>query len=546
MREKLNSLILSNKFHLFALLILLIYLSPNIFIPHQAVYLIHDNLNSNVVWYKNLAESGKFFGANNEIVPRSLSGLPRGCYPSELNFLHLFYLIFSPLIAYNLNIVVIHLVAFYGMFLLANRYFFNNKNKGFAWGIALIYALIPFWPSGGLAITGQPLLLYALLNIYNRKFNWENWLIICLVPLYSLLILSNLFLFVFLGIIYIILCFRDKKLNLPVLLAFSLFIVISIISEHKLFEMQFIEKLESHRILKNNKNELNIFGIIGISLRHFLFGQYHFYSINVFIVLIMSVVTFYLSNFKQRLIIMSLLTVGFIISLIFVYPNFRFFHGITMRFHSVMPLYWICVLAYISFVCLSCNFKLSKHIVIIFLVLEGVITMFSINLKDYQGCEFIENSFYKTYFNNADKQSETFNNYYKIDLYREVKVQVPTGRYNIVNVGIQPEISQFNGYNTIDGYFFYYPKSYNTWFTNVCKKEMQKIGIKKIDSYCKIACLDLENNKSEINSLELDYGAMKKKNTVYIFSTKKINVPELSLYKYARYKSDVLYVYSIN
>ena len=37
--------------------LLLIYLSPNLLLLESAQYK-HDNLDSNVLWYKNLAESG--------------------------------------------------------------------------------------------------------------------------------------------------------------------------------------------------------------------------------------------------------------------------------------------------------------------------------------------------------------------------------------------------------------------------------------------------------------------------------------------------------
>jgi hypothetical protein len=99
-------------FLIVALFILGVYLSPNIFFQNEAHFLIHDNLDSNVVWYKNLIESGTLFDSNQSIVPNSLGGLPRGCYPSEFNVIILLFWIFPPLMAYNLNIILLHVVAF--------------------------------------------------------------------------------------------------------------------------------------------------------------------------------------------------------------------------------------------------------------------------------------------------------------------------------------------------------------------------------------------------------------------------------------------------
>jgi hypothetical protein len=113
-------------FLIVALFILGIYLSPNIFFQNNAHFLIHDNLDSNVVWYKNLIESGTLFDSNQSTVPNSLGGLPRGCYPSEFNVIILLFWIFPPLMAYNLNIIILHVVAFFSMYVFSKAFIFKN------------------------------------------------------------------------------------------------------------------------------------------------------------------------------------------------------------------------------------------------------------------------------------------------------------------------------------------------------------------------------------------------------------------------------------
>src|ERR1700741_549538 len=143
MKSGFAKFITEKKFLITALCILLIYLSPNIFFPAKARYLIHDNLNSNVVWYKNVAESGKMFSSSKEIIPISLSGIPRGCYPSELNILHLLYYLFGPLVAYNINIVLMHFLAFFSMYIFSRKYIFNYEKEWATVLVSLVFALLP-------------------------------------------------------------------------------------------------------------------------------------------------------------------------------------------------------------------------------------------------------------------------------------------------------------------------------------------------------------------------------------------------------------------
>lgn len=538
------------------MLVLLIYLSPNIFIPEQANYLVHDNLNSNVVWYKNLGESGKFFASNNEIIPNTLSGLPRGCYPSEFNFLHLFYLLFSPLLAYNLNIVIMHLVAFYGMFLLSRKYFFKDQDPGFSYFLSLIFSLLPFWPSGGLAIAGQPLLLYAFLNIYYNESNWKDWFVIILIPLYSVLVFANFFLMIILGFIFFGIIILKKKLNLRLLSAFLLFAIVSVIAEHKLFEMQFIEHFETHRDLKDKSANLNFFGLIGISLKHLFKGQYHFYSVNAPIVLFVSAWAFFVTKIKkEKIYILLTLFLAYIISLMLVLPEWRvfaqvagkmaFLKGITPRFYSVFPILWICLLGYCSAIILRNTQRNRKLILMgIFSVLL-LINMSSFKMKDFQDCKFVENAFLKTYFTNSEKESLSFSGYYREDIFKSIKEKVAPGTYRVASLGIEAEILQFNGYNTIDGYFYYYPKEYNEWFTLICRKEMQKLNIPSIGSHCEIVSADYRQGKKVIDSLELDFDEMINKNTKYFFSGVKINSERLKLVDKFGAENNEIFVYQI-
>jgi hypothetical protein len=119
----------NNKWLLLAFVVLAVYLLPNIFFPNDAHFLIHDNLDSNVVWCKNLIESGTIYEVKIAIFFNILGGLPRGCHPPAFNFIIILVWLFPPLLAYNFNIMSLHCVAFFRMYVFTNSYILKIKIK---------------------------------------------------------------------------------------------------------------------------------------------------------------------------------------------------------------------------------------------------------------------------------------------------------------------------------------------------------------------------------------------------------------------------------
>ena len=179
-------------YELISIILLLVYFSPLLFLE-SSKYLMHDNLDSNLVWYKNLAESGKMFANGNSIVDNMMLGIPRACYPTEWSVDHLMYLIFPAQIAYNFNYFFLHLVAFIGMRLMLKD--FVSKSPVIYNFVALSFAFIPFWPSGYLTVAGLPFLCYALLKIFKDQSKPLHWCIILCFPFFSSLLFGNLFSF---------------------------------------------------------------------------------------------------------------------------------------------------------------------------------------------------------------------------------------------------------------------------------------------------------------------------------------------------------------
>lgn len=473
----------NNKYILAALAILLIYLSPNIFFPSEAQFLIHDNLDSNVVWYKALGESGEMFGSNLAIIPNNLNGLPKRVLSAEFQLLSILYSVFSPLVAYNINIVLMHFLAFFSMYVFTRKYIFKFNYEWAVVLISLTFSLLPFWPSGGGTITAQPLLLFAFLNVFNREVKYYNWLIIFFFPFYSSLAFSNLFFILALSLLFLIYTIYKRKINFYFITALLLFVIASVIAEYRLFYMQFIEHFQNHRDILGKGGSLNLKGVLGVGLSHFAKGQYHYYTMQLPFVVLTSILAFVFAQKRNhRLIIFLSLCLIYLNSLLYLLPKWTpvtelmkssdVLSSVALRFYSLSPLMWFLTFAFAVYVLL----KRNDYFKFIFGFIGGFYVLylfFPVKIGDYAGSKFIESSFYNTCFNPSDSESKSFNEYYKMELFKEIKTKVPNNAY-VACLGMDPAIVQFNNYNTIDGYFYYYSKAYNDKMKGICKLENGK------------------------------------------------------------------------
>jgi hypothetical protein len=525
------------------LLVLFIYLIPNIFLQEEARYLVHDNLDSNVVWYKVLAESGSFFSSSLTEIPNILGGIPRGCYPSEFNLLHILYLLFSPLMAYNINIILIHIIAFLGMLFLLRDYVFHKKDDFFAIGISLVFAMLPFWPSGGISIAGQPLLIWALFNIYNGKKYWLNWFIVIAFPFYSSLILSNLFFIPVLSVVFVGLFFKHKKINWHVIIALSLFVLASVIESYRLFEMEFFRDFESHRTEFEPQGKLNINGVIGSVILLFVKGHYHFHSFHWYILLLVPL--FLILSYAQKnnlikvKIVLILIGFSLFISLIHMFKSWEHYNVLSQKFYllkilnirfiSLYPLIWHLVFAIMVSELIKYKFlKIASYAII---TLAIVFSFTNFILTDYMGSKYVENSFFYTVFKNYDKSSnQTFNDYYEKKIFDRLDINnFRNGK--IACLGINPAKVQFNSLYTIDGYFGYYPLQRKKQLKAIIEDELSKSTIRKakfdkLGQRAYLFAFELnDNHRAErINLPEWNYQKLKMLGCKYIFSTVQFQI----------------------
>ena len=67
-----------------ALIIIALFVSPLFILGENAHIRVHDNLDSNLAWYKVLKESGEIFGSLEAVIPQVMNGnLLRNAFGTE-------------------------------------------------------------------------------------------------------------------------------------------------------------------------------------------------------------------------------------------------------------------------------------------------------------------------------------------------------------------------------------------------------------------------------------------------------------------------------
>ncbi|MGW9103660.1 DUF6044 family protein, partial [Priestia megaterium] len=114
-----------------ALVLLFLYFLPMYVLGEDAHIRVHDNLDSNIAWYKVLAESGQIFGSLHSTIPQIINGLPRDAFGTAFSGIVWLHAIFPSMTAYALSQTITRLVAFGGMYLLLKKHFMKHEDAHF-------------------------------------------------------------------------------------------------------------------------------------------------------------------------------------------------------------------------------------------------------------------------------------------------------------------------------------------------------------------------------------------------------------------------------
>ena len=465
---------------LVAALVVLVYLLPYVILRDQGRYMVWDNLDSVHVWFKTLLESGALFAPNNTIVPQMMGGLPRGSFPSEFYATTWLYALLGPLPSYVTERFIISFVALCGMFLMLSTYVIPAKeNIIIATGVATCFAVLPFWPYGGLSLAGIPLVIFGYLNIRSDRQKWYDWLVLLTFPFYSSLVLSGVFLIFVLFIILL----RDSILrkNIPwnQIAAICVLSGSFIVSHYRLFIAFFVDSnYVSHRAEFQPVDGFYAWHTtISQAISLFLYGQPHAHSLHLFIILptvCAAVVIAYFRQFPQKIFLIGFTCLA-AMSVLYGLSDSAAFRPIDhliraivpieyTRFYFLAPVIWYSLFA-VSLVYIKHACKERLLVPLLLLIAQLVVL--------YSQHELVQG---ELGWKRGSKVTPKYSEFYASEQFTEIKrfIAKPVESYRVGVVGMHPAIALYNGFYTVDGYSADYPLEYKHHFRRAIAGELAK------------------------------------------------------------------------
>ncbi|MBC1734189.1 hypothetical protein IA623_10395 [Listeria seeligeri] len=493
-----------------AILLLIIYVAPLFILGGDSHVRIHDNLDSNVTWYKMVLDSGDYtakVGTAN--IDQIMDGsVPRDTFDSEFVGIDWLYILFSTPVAFAISQLITRVFAFLGLFLWARDYLIKDK-KYLAplYFVSLAFALTPYWPSGMLSTLGMPLALWAFLNIRNHKRRIWNVLILTLLPFYSSLILGFCFFLVMVGCIWLYDFCKKKQFNGRFLLSILYMGLIYLIVNYRFIYAMFLHPEPDSRS-EFGSHHLSLLSSIKLSLKNFVIGHTHDQALASYIILptlllVLVLIIIRKEWAKEKLFLWMF---GFTLFLSFWY-GFWWFDGWNIikdhveimrtfnfsRFHFLQPFLFYGLFA-LAIVYLLKKGNAWKKLAYIAITLQLVVV-------------FVNNS--EIYYRYGDG-TPSINEFYATEQFEEIKDYIgkPQSSYRVGSIGLHPSVSQENGFYTVDGYVNSYPLAYKREFRKIIAGELDKSPV--LEDY-----YDNWGNRCYLFSAELgknyDFGKESKK-----------------------------------
>jgi hypothetical protein len=508
-----------------------IFLSPLYIFGDNAHIRIHDNMDSNIAWYKVLTESGEIFGDIDATIPQVINGkLSRGALGTEWQGIVWLHANFPSMVAYALSQTITRLIAFLGMYLLLKKHFVKDEKAYLIRiGVALAFAFTPFWPSGMLSTLGHPLALCAFLNIRERSHTWKDWLTLALLPFYASIVLGFFFFLVAMGFLWLRDVIVRREWNFVFLGSIAFMTAIFLLTDYRLVYSLLIPHEATHRI-EFISSRHDFWHSIRLSLKNFTLGHTHVMTVHTVVILPMLILgltlaLIYRKNLLgKRYIFLFGLNIAlstwyaFWFNNIWKVPKQNFDMLVTFnfaRFHFLRPLVIYLGFAIACYLFWRIGKRWRKFAIAIVLAQIIVLIPFNEEIR-YRGFG-----------------SPSFKEFYAVEQFEEIKqfIGKPQRSYRVASIGLHPAIAQYNGFFTLDTYNNFYPLTYKHQFRKIIAKELEKNkSLKKyFDTWggrCYIFVDELgkdyewrKNSKKIIKNLELNTEPFKEMGGEYFISS---------------------------
>lgn len=498
---------------LVAIASLLLYLSPLLGTFYVPTF---DNLDSIVPWYKMLADNGMIFADLNATVPQMMNGLPRSSFPGDFNVILWLYYFFAPKTAFIINEVAIHIIAFISMYVFLHRYIVpscNAYSRVLNIFGALYFSLIPYWSGAGASVALLPLVTYSLLNIKFRQSQWFDWILLLVLPLYTHFVFLYMF-YIFMAGIYLVWdAVWNRSINIMLLLALTLMGSAFLASDYRLVAAMFVDnQFVSHRTEFDIFFKSDFLEAYEKARVFFLVGHIsHDSGLQNYYIVPMAVIGMLLSFIPRRFNVKESMMIWVLIVLSFVPGVWQEFLTHKLSFPAIFLVALLGIILQ------------QKHRMLLLLILLQMFLACTAALDQYKGMAFFEDYFpilrelnvtriafvspfvwgllfvlsmkiivrklhfsiiflaaimglqiatsFEHSFYQWDRQPKmvSFEEYFAPKLFAQLKKAIPQplDQIRVVSYGVEPAVTLYNGFYTLDGYCVNYPLQYKHEFRKV-------------------------------------------------------------------------------
>lgn len=516
-------------------LLLAFSLLPALCLGENLPFFYNDVLDSNHVLYSMMGGWIEGMNLQDGIYPGIMSGLPESALPSRFSLLTLIYTIFSPFTAIVVNMLLIRMLAFTGMYLLFRKLFTTNEFMLFP--AALAFSMIPFFPYGGMSVAGLPLLAWAISELTVNLRNWRSWLAVLIFPFYSNLVWVGIIYLIILGIIQIFLFIRNRRTPWSIWLCMVMLSMGYLLSEYRVIHDTIVNpQYISQRVefsMASFMEPVTIPWAVWIGWQQFLHGQEHALSVHfpvIPLLALFAMVTWFFSKTRILKHLFWLFLVTGLLSLLYgLYywtPLTRFIESFSLlrlidlsRVYFLHPVLWYMILGFALIIFVRIN-RITRLLSYLTLVFQFFLLFYS-------------DPGWRDIFSGSLPPSQVrYTEFYRKDAFLRLRIMLgkefDNARFGCL--GIYPGIAQMNGFPTIDGYVSNYPLEYKHTFRKIIAKELEKdASIRKYFDHWGSRCylFNSETGKDHLvpafegrsyENLQLDRGALADLGCNYLLS----------------------------
>ncbi|GAB3962115.1 DUF6044 family protein [Spirosoma harenae] len=464
------------------------YILPYILLGEGAHLLIHDNLDSDFLYLYLLKITRTAFDFDlNTVIPNMMSGgpfqgIPRSAFRTGLNFEVLSFWLLPPYPAQVVNFAAVHGIGFWGMYLLLKKHILPEANWAFTRvAIAFLFALVPCYIVHGVSVTGQPLLLFAFLNLLAYQARWSDWVIIVLFPFYSFFVWAGLFICIALGVIGLVITLKTNRINWYSVTGLGLLSILYLASESELIYAFVNQSYISQRIefnygqLRSMKLTASLFHSLDLFVWP-MFNTGAFLTSGILVVAGLGAWKAYRKNdFRALPWLIGLPILAAIICLIH-----GFYHYLVVwlgsspmglkfrvfqfdRFYFLLPTLW-----FFLFALALRQFKTNGNWNRLFLI--GQFALMVVANKEWR----INTG--KLFGTITEAQYPSFRAFFAEKQFAQIRDYIgrPQADYRVICLGMHPSVAQFNGFYTLDSYQNNYPLPYKYAFRKIIATELAK------------------------------------------------------------------------